>query len=162
MSYLLDAPTMAEMRRGESTNPGLRAWLTTVEDNQLYVSVLSIGAIRRGAERIRARDAKAARALERWLHTLLTEHNDRVLAVDESVVEMWAEITADNDARGPSTSEIDALVAATALAYELTIVTPHPERFSPWGVQTFSPFSSFSRQDIGALPGAPIPEPEPT
>jgi predicted nucleic acid-binding protein len=70
MAFLLDTNVISELRKGERCKPSVRQWFSTVEDDQLYVSVLVVGEIRRGIELLRRRDARGATAPGRWLREL--------------------------------------------------------------------------------------------
>lgn len=65
--YLLDTNVASERRKGQRMNPGVGAWFETVEDGELFLSVLVLGEIRKGIERARCTDQPKALALERWL-----------------------------------------------------------------------------------------------
>jgi toxin FitB len=87
VSYLLDTNVLLELRKGPRGNPHVAAWFAPVSDHPIYLSVLVIGEIRRGIERIRSRDPHAATTLEDWLTRVITGHHGRILAVDHTVVE---------------------------------------------------------------------------
>ena len=82
MTYLLDTNVLSELRKGPRCNPQVASWFTGVDDQDLGLSVLVIGEIRRGIERLRRRDPRGAVVLERWLARLLRDHADRVFTVD--------------------------------------------------------------------------------
>ena len=86
MSLLLDTNIVSELRKGARANPEVRAWFETINDFEIHLSVLTVGELRRGIDRIRAKDATQATALERWLHRLTREHADRILPVDRNAV----------------------------------------------------------------------------
>ena len=135
MSLLLDTNVVSELRKGERANPRVRAWLESVADAELHLSVLVIGELRRGIERVRAKDATRATALERWLHRLTREHADRILPVDRRVAEQWGRFSAQrND------SPVDVLMAATALVHELVLVTRNTRHVQWTGVPCLNPF----------------------
>jgi hypothetical protein len=81
VSYLLDTNVISELRKGQRCHPRVAAWMASVPDHALYLSVLVIGEIRRGIERIRQRDVQAATVLETWLIQVVTQHQDRILIV---------------------------------------------------------------------------------
>ena len=87
MSYLLDTHVIAELRKGQRCNANAAAWFASVPPPTLYLSVLVIGEIRRGIERIRLRDVRAAAALETWLTQVVTQHRDRIFPVTQEVAE---------------------------------------------------------------------------
>ena len=89
-----------------------------VPDHALYLSVLAIGEIRRGIERLDQRDVQTATTLETWLMQVVTQHQDCILPVTREVAESWGRMSAIR-----SYSTIDNLLAATAQVYGLTLVT---------------------------------------
>lgn len=135
MSYLLDTNVLSELRKGPRGHPHVRAWFATIPEHAIYLSVLVIGEIRRGIERIRSRDPRAATALETWLVRVITTHHSRILVVDHKVAEEWGHMTA---VRPLST--IDALLAATAKVHGLTLVTRNVTDITATGVSYLNPF----------------------
>src|SRR5260221_49644 len=85
VSLLLDTSIVSELRKGERANSRVRAWFESVNEFEIHLSVLSVGEIRRGIERVRAKDPKQATAVDRWLQRLTREHADRILPVDRRV-----------------------------------------------------------------------------
>ena len=135
MSYLLDTNVISELRKGPRGNAHVAAWVASVPDHALYLSVLVIGEIRRGIERIRPRDPPAAATLEGWLTQVVTEYHSRILAVDHEVAEAWGRMTA---LRPLPT--VDSLLAATAKVYGLTLVTRNITDIVATGVAYLNPF----------------------
>lgn len=89
MSYLLDTNVISELRKGPRCNTHVAAWFAPVPDHEIYLSVLVIGEIRWGIERLRSRDPKRAAMLEGWLTQVITGHHGRILAVEHAVAEEW-------------------------------------------------------------------------
>ena len=137
MSLLLDTSIVSELRKGERANPQVRAWFESVNDFEIHLSVLSVGEIRRGIERVRAKDPKQATAVDRWLQRLTREHADRILPVDRRVTEQWGRFSA-----GRSGSPVDLLMAATAFVHELTLVTRNTRDIVWTGVACLNPFEA--------------------
>ena len=100
------------------------------------MSVLVLGEIRQGVERIRMRDQNQARALEKWLQNLSIEFTDRILPVDERVADQWGRL----GLRQPVPT-LDAFLAATALVHRLTVVSRDEAGFRNTGVGIINPFS---------------------
>ena len=117
MSYLLDTTVLSELRKGPRGHPHVAAWFAPVPDHAIYLSVLVIGEIRRGIERIRSRDPRSAMTLEDWLTQVITGHRSCILAVDHTVAEEWGRMTASRPL-----SPVDSLLAATAEVHGLTSV----------------------------------------
>jgi len=139
VSYLLDTNVLSELRKGPRCNTHVAAWFGPVPNDEIYLSVLVIGEIRRGIERLRSRDAQAAAALERWLTQVTAGHRGRILAVGHVVAEEWGRLTAVR-----SLSTIDSLLAATAKVHGLTLVTRNVTDIAATGVAYLNPFEPTS------------------
>ena len=137
MSLLLDTNIVSELRKGPRANSDVRAWFETINDFEIHLSVLTVGELRRGIDRIRAKDQAQATVLERWLHRLTREHADRILPIDRRVSEQWGRLSA-----GRSGSPVDLLMAATAIAHELVLVTRNVRDISWTGVAYLNPFDA--------------------
>lgn len=135
MSILLDTNVVSELRKGPRTNPSVRAWFESVAEADLHLSVLVIGELRRGIDRVRTTDATQAVALERWLQRLTREHVGRILPIDRRVAEQWGRFSAIR-----SDSPIDVLMAATAYVHEMTLVTRNTRDVDWTGVPCVNPF----------------------
>lgn len=137
MSFLVDTNVISELRKGRRAHPQLRAWLLATKPPEIYFSVLVIGELRQGVERIRARDAASALRLDRWVEALAHEYETRILGVDVAVAELWGRLNARR--RLPV---VDGLLAATAIVHGLTLVTRNVRDVAPTGVQVFDPFAA--------------------
>jgi predicted nucleic acid-binding protein len=136
LSFLLDTNVVSEFRKGRRCHPRVSTWLSSVADDDLYLSALVVGEIRRGIEVIRRRDARQAGRLEGWLARLVTDHASRILPVDRPVAEEWGRLTAIRSA-----SVVDTLLAATARVHGLTLVTRNIGHVSWTGVSCLNPFA---------------------
>jgi hypothetical protein len=135
LSFLLDTNVVSELRKGPNTHPSVLAWFAPIASDDLWLSVLVVGEIRRGIETIRRRAPRHAGVLEHWLARLLRDHDERVLSIDRAVAEAWGRL----DARR-TTSVIDGLLAATALVHGLTLVTRNVRDVEWTGVPCLNPF----------------------
>lgn len=135
MRFLLDTNVIAEIRKGSRANANVRTWFAGLDPDAILLSVVTIGEIRRGIECVRRRDTAAARALERWLRRLLTDHGDRVLAVDLSVAEEWGRQNVPD-----ALPVIDGLLAATAKVHGLTLATRNVKDVARSGADVVNPF----------------------
>ena len=135
--YLIDTNVISEVRKGRRCDPRVAAWYRQVADDELYLSVLVIGEIREGIERLRPRDLRRARALEDWLDELVAGFGDRILKIDDRVAQAWGRLCA----RG-SFPVVDALLAATAQAHGLTLVTRNLKYLERTGVRCVNPFDA--------------------
>lgn len=135
MSLLLDTNVVSELRKGSRADARVLTWFSAVPEEDVYLSVLVIGELRRGIEQVRGKDARQAQALERWLHGLTQQHGDRILAVDQRVADEWGRFSARR-----STSPVDVLMAATARVHQLTLVTRNTRDVAWTGVAYLNPF----------------------
>ena len=135
MSYLIDTNVLSELRRKEP-NPRVVAWFEERPATTLYISVLTLGEIRKGIEAL-GKSKRKLKLLD-WLETELPAFfSGRILPIDEEVADRWGRLLA---AAGRPLPAIDSLLAATALTHGLALVTrnvddfPHPdlEIIDPW------------------------------
>jgi predicted nucleic acid-binding protein len=75
VSYLVDTNILSEVRKGPRCNPGVSAWFAGVASEEIFLSALTLGELRKGLENIRRRDEPAARALEAWLQDLVATYD---------------------------------------------------------------------------------------
>jgi predicted nucleic acid-binding protein len=137
LSYLVDTKVISELRKGERADPAVRAWFASVEDEEIFLSVLTVGEIRQGVERIRRRDLVAATALDRWLDRVVDMHRDRLVPVDRLVAEEWGRMNVPDPL-----PVIDGLLAATAKVTGLTLATRNVADVERTGVDLVNPFGS--------------------
>ena len=135
MSFLIDTHVISELRKGERTNAKVQSWFRSVDDAELYLSVLVIGELRQGVERLRRRDPPAAAKLDRWLHELVERHAERTLPVDVVVADRWGRLNVPD-----LIPVVDGMLAATALVHSLTLVTRNTRDIQRTGVRHLDPF----------------------
>lgn len=136
MSYLVDTNVVSELRKGDRTDPAVAAWFSRVSSDDLYLSVLTIGELRKGIEKRRAKDGVAAGSLETWLAKVLELYSDRILPVDRAVAELWGRFNV-----GDPLPMLDSLLAATAAVHGLTLVTRNVKDVERTGVALLNPFN---------------------
>lgn len=136
MSYLLDTNVISELRKGKRANSNVTAWFAGVAEEEIFLSVLTIGEIRRGIESVRRRDADSAAALDRWLALLSEAHGDRILPVDRAIAEEWGRMNVPDPL-----SVVDGLLAATARVLGLTLVARNLADVEGTGVELLDPFA---------------------
>ena len=136
--FLLDTNVVSEIRKKQRANKGVRKFFERVikEGIQAYISVITLGELRRGVELIRHRgDVRQANQLEKWLGVVLGEYQDYILDVDEDVAQLWGML------RVPHyENALDKLIAATAIINDLTVVTHNMLDFRGTGAKVFDPF----------------------
>ncbi|MGZ3306226.1 MAG: PIN domain-containing protein [Asticcacaulis sp.] len=136
--YLLDTNLISEMRKGARADVGVTAFLSEVEDSSLFLSVLSLGEIRRGVDLIRYRgDRDGAARLEIWLESLTSDFSSRLLDFDRDCALIWGRLMVPDKAH-----PVDKQIAATALLYDLTLVTRNIADIAATPVKRLNPFSS--------------------
>jgi toxin FitB len=135
--FLLDTNVASERRKGTRMNPGVAAWFDSVEDDDLFLSVLVLGELRKGVERARFHDPIKAGALERWLAGLDQTFGDQVLPITAAVADVWGRFSAIRPI-----STVDGLLAATAVVHDLTLVTRNISDVAHTGVRLLNPFSA--------------------
>jgi predicted nucleic acid-binding protein len=132
--YLLDTNVVSETRKTRADS-GVTAFLAAAEATGLYLSVLTLGELRKGVAMKRRNDPAAADRLAAWVDDIETLFADRLLPVDASVARRWGEMSA----TGPF-PVIDALIAATALLHGLTLVTRNTRDVAATGVLLLDPW----------------------
>ena len=134
MMYLLDTTVVAELRKRDP-DPHVLAWYSTVTSAEIYISALTMGEIRLGAERLRHQDAGQADLLEQWLRGLHAGYGDHVIDVDAAAAEEWGRLSVPDPL-----PVIDGLLAATAAARNWTLVTRNTGDVKRAGVRVLNPF----------------------
>ena len=135
MGYLLDTCLLSELRKSQC-NPGVAAWMAALRPEEAFLSVLTLGEIRRGIELHRAKDPGAARVIERWLLGLEEHYADRILPITAAIADRWGRLSLHQPL-----PVSDGLIAATGLEHQLTVVTRNVSDFERSGVNTVNPFS---------------------
>ena len=135
MSYLIDTSFISEVRKGARCDVHVSAWYASIADEDLLLSTLVPGEIRKGVELARPRDSGKAVALERWLREVEAAFNGRVLSVDNAVSDQWGRLSAIRPLPA-----IDGLLVATALTNGLTLVTRNDRDVAGLGAMVFNPF----------------------
>jgi predicted nucleic acid-binding protein len=135
MSYLLDTNVVSEMRKGDRADAGVRTWVGSLGNDEVYLSVLVVGELRRGVENLGRRDPDGARVLGRWLNSIVERYGDRILPVDRAVADEWGRMNVPDPL-----PVIDGLLAATASVNGLTFATRNTGDIATSGVRVVNPF----------------------
>jgi predicted nucleic acid-binding protein len=137
--FLLDTNVISELVRPRP-DPRVAHWLDSADEELLFLSVLTLGEIRKGITTL-TDPARKAR-LEVWLHgNLLPRFESRILPIDQAIAERWGQITGLLAAQGSPLPVIDGLLAATALDHNLTLVTRNTRDVALTGVGVFDPWT---------------------
>jgi toxin FitB len=132
--YLLDTNIISETRK-KHTNSGVVAFLSGIDIEPLFVSTLTIGELYKGVELKRRTAPALADQLNSWVSSIETTFADRVLPIDLSIARLWGKLSARQ-----SSPVIDTLIAATALAHNLVLVTRNIKDVEATGVLTINPW----------------------
>lgn len=139
MNYLLDTCVISELTKKHPEKKVLQ-WLETQKEDSLYLSVLTLGEIQKGIHRLP--DSKKKHALSLWVqHDLCQRFEGRILPLDQAVCQLWGKIQGEAETRGKTIPVIDSLIAATALAHQLFVVTRNSSDMEKSGVQMVDPWS---------------------
>jgi len=136
--FLLDTNVLSEIRKGASrAHPKVWEWWLGMQNQELFVSVMTLGEIRKGIDLLSSRDAPQSRVLERWLDDVKHAFRERLIGVTVDIADRWGKLQAIR-----SLPEVDALLAASVLEHDLTLVTRNEADFAGLGIRVVNPFSS--------------------
>lgn len=133
--YLLDTNVVSELRKPRP-HGAVVAWLQSTADTHLYLSVVTLGEIQAGIELTRDQDAVKASEIDAWADLLGASYN--VLPMDAQTFRTWARVMH----RKSDTFYEDAMIAATAIVHQLTIVTRNVADFAQFDVSLLNPFET--------------------
>lgn len=127
MTFLLDTNVVSEWTKPRP-DQGVVDWLAAVDEDRVFLSVITLAETRRGIERLAAGSRR--QRLDTWLREVLAPRfEDRVLPVDATVADRWGTIVAARETAGRPIASMDALIAATAAVHALTLVTRNTRDF---------------------------------
>jgi predicted nucleic acid-binding protein len=135
LSFLVDTNVLSEVRKQRRAAPSVRSWWEQTPQEQIFVSVLVLGEIRAGVERVRRRDAAQADALAAWHDEVALAFRDRLLDIDAAIADRWGRLVS-----ARPLPPVDALLAATAIVHGLTLVTRNVRDVAGTGVALLDPF----------------------
>lgn len=139
MTHLVDTDVMSEWMSAVP-EPRVAAWLDAVDEEAVYLSVITIGELRFGVERLAA--GRKKERLDGWLRQVSDRFVGRILPIDGDVADVWGRVTAHAEAIGRRLPPADALIAATGLCHELTVVTRNVRDFEATGVMVLNPWEA--------------------
>ncbi|MFN0127769.1 MAG: type II toxin-antitoxin system VapC family toxin, partial [Verrucomicrobiales bacterium] len=129
---------LSEIRKGPArARPEVWNWWVGMEHQELFLSVLTLGEIRKAIERLPSKDASQTLFLERWLDEVKHVFGARLIEVNVRVAERWGQLQAIRPL-----PEVDALLAASVLEHDLTLVTRNEADFAGLGIRVLNPFQS--------------------
>jgi toxin FitB len=135
LSFLLDTNVVSELANARP-NSNIIAWFGSVRSTDLFLSVITLGEIRKGIERKRMTSLEDAARLETWFTTLVLRYRSRILPFDEQSADHWGRVMALH----PTVPVEDGQLVATALQHRLTFATRNVRHVSETGVVFVNPF----------------------
>lgn len=138
MSYLIDTCCISELVK-KKPNPTVIKWFADQDELSLYLSVITFGELRKGIEKLP--DSKRRQWLNRWVKKDLSNRfKNRILSIHLQEINKWGQILAKAEKAGSPVPAIDALIAATALVHDLTVVTRNITDMKSTGVELSNPW----------------------
>lgn len=139
MSYLLDTCLLSELFK-TVPDRGVVEWLSDIEEERLFVSVLSLGEIRNGIAKLD--DGRRRRNIQTWLdQDVRKRFDERVIAIDMEISLEWGRLCGENGKCGLPVPVIDSLLAATAICRSFTLVTRNEKDFTPYPIRVINPWN---------------------
>ncbi len=135
MNYLIDTNVVSELVR-RAPDDRVRHWFDSIDDDRLFLSVLTLGEIANGAAMAARRDPARGRRLGEWLTLLRDQYGARIVGVDAEIALCWGQFSAMRPL-----SAINGLLAATAMVRAMTLVTRDTADVAATGVATLNPFA---------------------
>jgi len=138
--FLLDTNCISELVRSKP-EPRVLEWMEAADEGLLYLSVLTLGEIRKGVAGLA--QGKLRTHLETWLEVdLQTRFSGRIVPVDSAIADRWGLLAADSKRNGKALAIIDGLIAASAIHHNLTVVSRNASDFSGTQVQVLNPWEA--------------------
>ncbi len=139
MRTLVDTCVLSEIQRKQG-DPRVRARFAAIADNEIYLSVLTLGELRKGIDKLSTSARK--RSLTTWFDGLVLYAGQRILPIDTETAVIWGEVSVKCEKKGRSIPAIDGLIAATALRHGLHLMTRNVSDFEPTGVMLVNPWDA--------------------
>jgi toxin FitB len=137
MGYLMDTNIVSELRKEARCDAGVSRWFDAAGEDDLFLSVLTLGEVRMGALGLARRNPAGATRVQAWVEALHAQYTGRVLPVTLQVAETWARLSVPD--RLPA---VDGLLAATAIVHDLVLVTRNTRDVARTGVKLLNPFEA--------------------
>lgn len=135
MTYLIDTNILSEIQKGPSADERVLNWWNSTQDIDLYPSVVAVGEVYRGIEKLLRIDPRRGQVYLDWIRNVTEAFRGRILGVDLDSAIAWGKITS-----GRSLPLADAMLAATAISHNLVLVTRNTRDIRETGVQYLNPF----------------------
>jgi hypothetical protein len=137
--FLLDTNVISELVKGAKADAGVLRWIDEVEENSLYLSVITFGEIRKGIEKVG--DPTKRLRLESFYEAMRARFEERIIPVDLAIAERWGALSGRCEASGTKIPIADALIGATALEHSLALVTRNIGDFQNIPIAAVNPWS---------------------
>ena len=137
MKYLLDTCVISEFVK-PVPHKNVISWIKDISSEMLFLSVVTIGEIRKGITKLP--DSKKKQKLTLWLNTLLEEYKERIIPIDLMVADTWGIIQGNAEKNGKPMATIDGLISATAYTHNLTFITRNEEDFTISKIPIINPW----------------------
>lgn len=137
MRILVDTCVISEVQR-KGGNARVRMRFEAIAEEDLFLSVLTIGELRKGIDKLKASEKK--RELASWFERLIVLAKDRILSIDHETAVVWGEIAAAADKQGSPLPAVDGLLAATAIRHGMRLMTRNVADFERTGVLLINPW----------------------
>lgn len=137
MTYLLDTCVISELASAKP-NQAVVNWIDELNEEDVYLSVVTLGEIRRGIDRLPASSKR--KALDKWLQGILVRFQGKIISLDSPIILHWGSMVADLDKNGTPVPAIDSLIAASASYNRLTLVTRNVADFKNLKIQLLNPW----------------------
>ncbi len=139
MNYLIDTCVISEFVK-RKPNDHVRNWFNQQQEIDLFLSAISIAEIKKGIYKIKSSQPERALKLHNWLDRLELSFSQRILPINNDVLEQWAQLSASMERQGETLAVMDSLIAATASHYDLTISTRNVNDFNALPLKIINPF----------------------
>jgi predicted nucleic acid-binding protein len=141
MTYLLDTCILSKLRKIKLvSNKNLELWIQKHTELSFFISAISVGEIQKGISKLKDSEIEAKRVLENWLIAdLVPRFEGRVLVIDAQVALIWGELCGRCQKKGILLPVVDSLLAASAIRYNLILVTENVKDFIHTEVRLFNP-----------------------
>lgn len=137
--YLLDTCVISEYIRKQPEMKVIR-WLDSQPEENLFISVVTIGEIKKGIVKIESVQPRKSQKLNEWLNNIIQRFNQRILTLDQDILFEWGYICGRSEQLGKKLPVIDSLIAATGIINELTLVTRNEDDFHNLDTSLYNPW----------------------
>ncbi len=137
MNYLLDTCVLSELVKS-IPDEKVMDWLDATPNDKLYLSVITIGEIRKGLTKLP--ESKKKTSLTNWLNMLLENYQNRIYSIDLTVAENWGNIQGLAEKAGSPMASVDSLIAAIAYTHNLILVTRNEKDFKAGNIPIVNPW----------------------